>query len=393
MNAIPENEHYYNLSEDYPFYHKLTQNRWLNTQAKLAALGLCIAWVPLVILSALDGKLYSGVEMPFIKDITIQTRLLIALPLLILIKENIDEKLSIVIRYICNTLLFPEDRDHFIATHLHTAKRQNNSVLTNIIIFLIIISMTTLLVMSGTYAALESGITSWMTNLSEGDNSLSLAGYWCIFISIPLFQFFGLRWMWQYIVWVFLLYKFSTAKLKLLPTHADNSAGLGIVLLAQQAFNLLFVAIAIIISGELMTNLLEDPGSFDVIKKELVFFIAASLFIVTAPLFFFVKNLTQVKTEGLIKLSEVSATLSSKFEGEWINTTPLEDKLDEDGVEPSIICDYNALYASLQELKIFPMSLKDLIPMSVMLFAPFVPILFIHYSVAELVQKISGMLL
>ena len=42
-----------------------------------------VAWLPLLVLTALGGRLMSGVRVPFFLDIEVHCRLLVALPLLI----------------------------------------------------------------------------------------------------------------------------------------------------------------------------------------------------------------------------------------------------------------------------------------------------------------------
>src|SRR6478735_760578 len=193
METNPKEEEYI-IAEERPFYYFLTQKRLLKTQARLALLGIIIAWLPLVIFTLIDGSFHTHVELPFLKDIAIQARLLISLPILIIIKVSIDNKLATVTKHLCYTLLEKEDRDQLINTHIHRAKRRTNSITANFIMLLVVIGLTTFMVIGGFYDALQSGTLSWMTN-TEG-TSLSLAGYWCVLISIPLIQFFMLKWIW-----------------------------------------------------------------------------------------------------------------------------------------------------------------------------------------------------
>src|SRR6478672_10271135 len=43
-----------------------------------------VAWLPLVVMTLASGHLAGGVQVPFLHDIEVQVRLLVALPLLIL---------------------------------------------------------------------------------------------------------------------------------------------------------------------------------------------------------------------------------------------------------------------------------------------------------------------
>src|SRR6478752_2324730 len=103
MNTNPKDEEYI-IAEERPFYYFLTQKRLLKTQARLAVLGIIIAWIPLVILTLIDGSFYSHAELSFLQDIAIQARMLVSLPILIIIKVSIDNKLATVTKHLCYTL-------------------------------------------------------------------------------------------------------------------------------------------------------------------------------------------------------------------------------------------------------------------------------------------------
>ena len=55
-----------------------------------------------------------------------------------------------------------------------------------------------------------------------------------------------------------------------------------------------------------------------------------------------------------------------------------------------MLYDYTGLYDFLQQLRMIPVTLRDVIGMAITLFVPFIPLLFIYYSVAELIQRLTG---
>jgi len=393
MDTTTQPQEEFLLSEGGPFYRALERMRLHNRQGKLAIVGLCITWLPLVIITAMEGTLYSGTHLPFLKDVAMQARILMAIPMLIMIKLVIDSKVFAVAKYISESLLSPEERQLTLATILLRTKKLASSALTEIILLLIVIGSTVSLVKGGAYSALEAGTTSWMTSGVDGNQALSFAGYWAVIISIPLFQFLLLRWLWRYFVWIWLLFRFSKAQLNLRPTHADRSGGLGVIMIAQRAFSLIFVAGSVSISGQLIAQLLEHPDSFNTIRSMGFAYIIICIVFLLFPLLFFAGKLFKIKNEGLLHLSNLGATLSGKFEREWVNDSPIEKRIEETKVDPSMIYDYSGMYESLQQLRTVPVLPRDIISMAVPLFVPFLPIPFIHYSVAELLQKIGGMLM
>lgn len=87
----------FSLSEGGPFHRALVNAKLINYPLRIALISLCITWIPLVIITAANGSLFSGTVMPFFKDTAIQVRLLLAIPLLIIIRLDTDTKVNAVI--------------------------------------------------------------------------------------------------------------------------------------------------------------------------------------------------------------------------------------------------------------------------------------------------------
>jgi hypothetical protein len=284
---------------------------------------------------------------------------------------------------------------YILNTAFRQAKKLTGSALAEIILLLIVIGATINFVKGGVFGSIGahySQTTSWMYYIKDGNQTLSVAGYWAIIISIPIFQFLLLRWLWRYFIWILLLFRLSKAKLNLLPTHADRAGGLAIVMIAQRSFNLIFVAGSIVISGQFIAQIIQDPDSFNAIRVEGIGYIIICIFCILIPLLFFTGKLSKTKNEGLLHLSNLGAELSRKFEREWVNDLSIERRIEEQQVDPSLVFNYAGMYDSVQQLRTIPVTLRDIIGMGITLFMPFIPILFIHFSAWELLQKIAGLL-
>ena len=391
MDAQLNNLKYFTLSNGGPFYKAMVKLHLLNIK-RLAVAALCITWLPLVAITAMEGTLYTGTKLPFLSDVAMQARVLVALPMLILIKSAIEGRVMAVIRYILETLVTAEERTVIIDTILLKARKLTSSALTELLILLGVIVATISLVKGGVYGGLEKGTTSWMISAQGSDQGLSTAGYWAVLISIPVFQFLFASWVWRYIVWMLLLFQLSKVHLSLLPTHADRAGGLGMIMLAQKSFNLLFVVSAIVLSGQFIVQLNKYPEHFEVIRNEVIGYILVCIAFILIPLLFFSGKLLRVKNNGLHQLSVLAASLSSKFEREWINDSPVDDRIEESKSDPSLLFDYAGMYEQLQKLRVVPVALNDIAGLALALLIPFIPILFVHFSVGELLQRIGGML-
>lgn len=362
-------------------------------QLILALAGICFAWLPLFILSLLDGKLYNGASVPFLHDIAMQARFLVALPVFILIRKVIDVKTTAVIKYMTISLLGEEEQKRMLTVVLPKMRRWACSSLTEGIMLVIVFGSVWSLVQKVGYGGLQGDGSNWRFIGLPADNMLSLAGKWAAFISIPFFQFLLLQWVWRYIVWMMLLFRFATAKLILLPTHADRSGGIGVVILAQRSFSLILATVSIVISGQLIVYVLNSRENIQMVGGIGIGYILLCLVLLLLPLFFFMGKLVRTKQVGLIRLSRLSSELSTKFEKEWLNDTVIEKRIEEQQVDPSMAYDYSCLYDLLQEFRVIPLLPRDIISFVITIAVPFIPILFVYFSAVEVLQKIIGLLL
>lgn len=352
-----------------------------------------ITWLPLLILTIFEGTVITGVDQPFLKDVTMQARVLLALPMLILIKESIRQRVIAVLKFISGSLMSRENEQKVFHKALKNAKRLTSSALTETIFLILVIGTTISFVKAGVFNGLDGETRSWLTTPESSYQKLSLAGYWAVCVSIPIFQFLLIRWVWRYIVWILFLFRISKSNLHLLPTHPDRSCGVAVIMLAQKSFSLIFLAGSILISGQFVNQLLKDPGVFESIRSEAIAYIVISLVVLILPLVFFIGKLVHVKNEGMLQMSVLGSKLSDQFEQEWVNDQFTIRKIEDQVVDPSMVFDYGGMYDSLCQIRILPANLRDIVTLGILLFVPFIPILFIHFSVAELVQKIAKLLI
>src|SRR3954468_13129638 len=114
MNTIHHTSEDFSLSEGGPIHNAMVKVHLPNKQGKLAVVGLCITWLPLIIITAIEGTLYAGTQLPFLQDVAMQARVLVALPMLLMIKTVIDSKVIVVTKYLAEALMGPEERQEIL---------------------------------------------------------------------------------------------------------------------------------------------------------------------------------------------------------------------------------------------------------------------------------------
>ena len=390
MNTSQQSTEIFSLLKSGPFYQlqvklKLDKKPW-----HAILFFLLITWLPLVIITGFENTLF-GEASSFLCDIPMQVKFLLALPMLIIIVQTIDEKLGIVINYLSGVLMTKEVRENDLPPLLRWTKKMSNSVWPEIALILFILS-TLFFARGGFYGGVENKGNTWDLFSSDNTVNLSMAGKWAVYFSVPVFQFILFRWLWKYLLWVILLFRISRLKLSLQIIHPDHAGGLGIILLAQKYFILVFVAASTVISGELVQQLLLTPDAFHEIKSVGLGYIALSLLLVLFPVIFFADKLMHAKHVAEIRHSQFGMELSRKFENDWVNDRPINQRVEEKQVEPSTLQDYSGIYRGVENLKLFPVGFRDIIGMVIVLIIPYLPIPIIHNSVLEMLQKIIGLL-
>ena len=96
---------------------------------------LLLAWLPLLVLSALEGQaLGKNVAVPFLLDVEAHVRFLVALPLLIVAELVIHQRMRFVVRQFLERNLIPESGLTRFEAAITSAFRLRNSVLAEVLL-------------------------------------------------------------------------------------------------------------------------------------------------------------------------------------------------------------------------------------------------------------------
>jgi hypothetical protein len=354
---------------------------------------LCVAWVPLAVLTLIDGTFLNGTDLPFIRDYSRQGRLLLGVPMLILIHNLVYNKLPLVLQYVAEVLMEPKERESFIKGPLVKAKKNTNSMWMQGILMALIVVVAISPIGGGRFFDTHTELNSWFMISQEGRITTTPAGKWMQFVSIPVFQFLFFRWLWRYFMWVLLMYRLSRVPLKLRPTSPDGSGGLSILMLAQRNFHFFFLVSGVVLSSSMVSAYTSGALSFEALKVEIFGFILLSLILIFFPMFFFARQLIMTKYLGLLQIGRGGESMTEGFEDEWVRSVSGKGVKTDDPMNPSTQVDFTGVYRNLMSFSIVPIHLGDIVLTSLLLFIPFVPVFFMHYSIGELIEKIIGVMI
>jgi hypothetical protein len=369
-------------------HFNISMSRW-----HLALAVVCVAWVPLAILTAIDGTFIGGADTPFIKDYSRQGRLLLGVPLLIIIHNLVYGKLPLVLQYVAEVLMWPREREIFIKGALQKAKRSGNALWLQAFLMVLVVVVAISPLGGARFFDTHDEVNSWIFTKQSGIVTTSPAGKWMQYVSIPVFQFLYIRWLWRYLMWVVLMFRISRIPLRLRPTSPDGAGGLGILMLAQRNFHFFFLVSGVVLASNMVTGYARGYLSFDALKVEIFGFLLLSLILIFFPLFFFMRQLVMTKYLGLLRMGRGGENITSSFEDQWVQDVSGKGARTDEPMNPSVQMDYTSIYRNLMSFSIVPIRIGDIVLIALVLFTPYVPLFFMHFSVGELLEKIIGVLL
>ncbi len=328
---------------------------------------LVLTWLPLVLLCVSAGTAWGNkVRLPLLQDFSIYGRFLVALPLLIAAEFLIDPVVLRVLKAFESSGIIRQQHLPIYQQTVEKISRLRDSRIAQLILGLLAGFPYFLFVAH--YEWLSHGVSTWHRTASEG---LSLSGWWFAIVSSPIPRFFMFRWLWRYILWVYLLWRVSRFDLCLLPTHPDRLGGLGFLLNFQQHFGILAAALGSVLSGQFANEMGYFGQKFAAIRAPMIVFIVSSLVVILLPVTVFSFKLFDARRDGLVRYSLVARGVTGTFDAKWTGNTAQPPDLMVGSQDPSSLIDYINSYDVIKETQVVPITKSAIINIAAQAAAPF----------------------
>ncbi len=350
------------------------------------------AWLPLLLLSLVAGKAWGGVGLPFLYDLEMQARFLVALPLLIAAELLVHRRLRLVVgQFIDRDIITEKVLPRFKEVIASAMKLRNSVAIELILFFLIFVGGHYAWTMARGIAKIGTIAGTWYATTSNGGPQLSMAGYWFIFVSRPLFQFILIRWYFRLFIWARFLWQSSRLELNLIPTHPDRAAGLGFLGMSCAAFMPLLLAHGVMLAG-LMANPIFFAGSkLTDFKMEIIGFVAVLLLIVLGPLLVFSPSLMRAKRTGLREYGMLASRYVSEFDLKWVRGGAADDEQLIGSGDIQSLADLGNSFQVIRDIQPFPFGIKDtVIELVVITLIPVLPLVLTMIPLEELITRLFG---
>jgi hypothetical protein len=349
----------------------------------------CVAWLPMLLLSALSGQATGdAIAIPFLRDVEVHVRFLIALPILIGAERYVHLVVRPIVReFVTRDLVTSEDTSRFDQV-LDSAARLRDSVIAEIVLLVLVYTL-------GVWAArqqLPLDTAGWYGTPDGAGVQLTAAGYWCFFVSVPIFQFLLLRWYLRFLIWLWLLWKVSKLNLRLVPTHPDRTAGLGFLSSSTNACMPILLAQGALLSGLIASRILHAGQDLMSFKVQVAGFVAVFVVLALIPLTVFTAQLSRAKRRGLDEFGRLASRYASAFEAKWLHGGATADGELLGSGDVQSLADTGSSYAVVDEMRILPFGMKDVVRLAVVMLVPLLPLLLTIFSPEEIVTHLLKVL-
>jgi hypothetical protein len=353
------------------------------SRARLVA-SVLLLWLPLAILSIATHRFAAGADVPFLQDLRTQFRLLLALPLLLAAEPWAEEWLrGPVKQFVDRGVISPGDRGRYDSI-VERALRLKDSRWAEVVILLVVVTL-------GHWFLGQRSLQPQDSWFLSADGGWRLPAYWYLFVTLPVFRFLLLRWYYRLIIWCWFMWKISRMPLTLNALHPDRAAGLGFLARTVRAFEMVFAAHSLLLSGNIGNAIWHENAHLSDFRFEILGTVIVLTIIAVLPLIFFTPKLVVAERQATREYGAFASHYVNRFRERWLHSDKGQDILGSQDIQA--LSDLGNSFGVIRETHSLPITRKAMIELLVVILGPLVPLLLTTIPLEELLNRLAKMLL
>ncbi len=324
-------------------------DRW-NLVRRIVAL-ITIGWLPLLVITALWNP--GGVHS-FFMDYRVHSRLLVAVPALLVGEMIMDLRFRQMFNYIRHANLLNAPDLAYMDDVVAMLVRLRNAFLPEIIVLVLIIVR-----IASSYRGLVD-TTPWMGREAGAGFHFTLAGWYAVLVTAPIWDFLlGLA-LWRWLLWTYFAFQLSRRDLQLTATHPDQRGGLGFLGVSVSAFAPTAFALTSVIAATLRHNIARHGAHLRDFKLDGIVLALLVALVALGPLLFFVPGLITLRRRGVLEYGVLGQLQSTEFEEKWIRRRAGREGEFFLAPEINALTGFGNKFEKIEQLQPFPADLPSL---------------------------------
>jgi hypothetical protein len=361
-----------------------------DVRARRAPVLVLIAWLPLVVLGALQGRAVGPTPgESVLLDLAVAVRFLVALPLLLLAENLADQGvIRVAKQFVDGGLIKARDGEALDLAAARALRMRDSWLAEAVMLGIAVLASTAFL-----QGELGSGEPSWRSIGAGEARSLSLAGWWAMLASAPLFVFVLLRWLWRLVMWTVLLWRIATLDLAIAAGHPDGAGGLGFLSLAPLPFLTVVFALSVALAGAWGTAYLHRGVDPRVHLGALAIFVGLAALLLLIPVFAFLWPLARARRAALLGYQALGSGLARSFEARWVDEPASDAARLLESPDASALADFTAVFGTVRNMNALPLGLPTLVGVAVAAGLPMLPLVAAVVPLPSLLGQLAKALL
>jgi hypothetical protein len=346
-----------------------------------------ITWLPLLLLTIVEGRALGGVAVAFLQHIAVHVRFLLSLPLLLAAEVIAHKRLKVTVtQFVDRNLIAPENMPQF-NNAIASASYLRNSTIIELI--LLVISFTA----GYWYWEQEAIKTVTWYNGAAGSGHFTKAGYWYIWVSLPIFRFIVFRWYFRLFLWYRFLWQVSRIPLRLNAIHPDRAGGLGFLKSTPLTLLAMPLAHMCYVSGKIADHIFHEGARLPQFKVEIAANILYLIILVTLPLTVFIFQLSKARRVGRREFGILATEYTNDFREKWIRVKKDGERTILGTADIQSLADLANSFNVVGEMRLLPFNMKLILRLGLLLAVPIMPLLLTMIPLEEIIDRALKMLL
>jgi hypothetical protein len=322
-------------------------------------------------------------------DVEVNARFLVAVPLLISAELLVHRRMRFVVKQFLERNLIPESAMKRFDAAIASAFRLRNSVPAEVLLIVLVYVVGFLIWRARSHL----DTMTWYAAPTVEGLKLSLTGIWFGWVSLPIFQFLLIRWVFRMFIWTRFLWQVSRIDLCLVPTHPDRVGGLGFLSNTVYAFIPLALVFGVIVSGSIANRIFHLGAALPDFMIEILIFVVILLCLVLLPLMVFAPQLAHAKRVGIREYGTLAERYVREFDTKWLRGgAPADEQLVGSGDIQSL-ADLANSYEVVKTMRIAPITREAILRLVAATLLPVAPLALTMMPLEELLKILFGKLL
>jgi hypothetical protein len=343
-------------------------DRWRSLSPKRKiAISILITWIPLVILSALESLTNA---QSLLNDSAINIRFLLALPLFIIVPHFTGKKLRLMVVQFTESKIIKSTEIVKFQHLIQSALKLRDSTFVMTLIWIIIYGISFYVL----YKIFPNLPSTWRNIDDDQGRTMTMAGRWFLFVSQPLYYFNVFYFLYRGLLWWRFMFGVSRLDLQIRAAHGDHSGGLGFLGESIKASILPVLAISSSIAAGVSNLVLYEGLSLGSLKFTLLGLTVFLFAFFIGPLLLFIPILFSAREKAIYKYGALGGIQLQQFERKWLQRDSYAQEDHLSSGDFSTLTDTTSIISFANGMKLLPFDAKDLIPFTLAIMLPFLPV-------------------